>query len=125
MKIKILWASLCALLSVVIFSAALALELPENETMAQIRLSSDRAVFSFTAPVNSEYALCAYSVDDDMRVQGEICYDGEVLASGDGTGEICSAWLVAGERYDIAVSGSGNALIEVARVALSLSLIHI
>ena len=119
MKIKILWATLCALLTAVVFSAALALELPENETMARIQLSSDRAVFSFTAPVNSEYALCAYSVDDDMRAQGEICYEGEVLASGDGADEICSAWLVAGETYDIAVTGSGEALVEVARVALS------
>ncbi len=119
MKNRIFWVGLCTLLLAGLLSCAYALELPENETMARIQLSSDRVMFSFTAPVNSEYALCAYSTGEDMHATGEIRHAGEILASGDGTGEICSAWLVAGETYEIGVSGSGSALIEVARLALS------
>ena len=122
MKLKLFRAVLCAMLLALALAApacAGALELPKSETMARIRLSTDRAVFSYTAPVNSEYALCVYSAGGIMRARGAITRDGEVLASGEGEGEICSAWLVAGEEYEIQVSGRGDALIEIARQALS------
>ena len=122
MKQILLRAILCAMLLALALTApaiAGALELPESETMARVRLSSERAVLRYTAPVNSEYALCAYSAGDMAQVYGAITQNGEVLASGEGAGEICSAWLVAGEEYEFEISGYGDALVEIARQALS------
>ena len=78
--------------------------------------------FRYVPQANSDYAIYLFSADGNP-VQGrvEIFQDGETIVSGEGTGEICSAWLMEGASYTIRVHGSGNAVIEVARQALSRS----
>lgn len=81
--------------------------------------------FSYTPLANSEYALYLFSADGgEVHARSEIIENGEVIASGEGRGEILSAWLVAGERYTIRVHGSGSAMIEMARRALSRSFLQ-
>lgn len=82
----------------------------------------DRADFEFeyVPPANSDYALYVFSEDGNaVRARAEVLEDGEVIATGEGSGELCSAWLVAGKTYAVRVHGSGNAVVEVARNTLS------
>ena len=84
----------------------------------------DRADFAFdyVPQANSEYALYLFSADGGkVSARAEILAGGEVIASGEGSGEILSAWLAEGRNYEVRVHGSGNALIEMARCALSRS----
>lgn len=78
--------------------------------------------FRYVPQANSDYAIYLFSADGHP-VQGrvEVFANGEIIVSGEGTGEICSAWLMEGANYTIRVHGSGNAVIEVARQALSRS----
>lgn len=78
--------------------------------------------FQYVPQANSDYAIYLFSADGG-EVQGrvEVFENGETVTSGEGTGEICSAWLMAGANYTIRVHGSGSAVIEVARQALSRS----
>jgi len=78
--------------------------------------------FRYVPQANSDYAIYLFSADGNP-VQGrvEVFESGETVASGEGTGEICSAWLMEGASYTIRVHGSGSAVIEVARRALSRS----
>lgn len=78
--------------------------------------------FQYVPQANSNYAIYLFSADGN-EVQGrvEVFENGETVTSGEGTGEICSAWLMEGASYTIRVHGSGSAVIEVARQALSRS----
>ena len=78
--------------------------------------------FRYVPQANSNYAIYLFSADANP-VQGQVAVfkNGEPIMSGEGTGEICSAWLMEGASYTIRVHGSGNAVIEVARQALSRS----
>lgn len=87
-----------------------------------LRANLDRADFEFeyTPPANSDYALYVFSEDgSEVQARAEILEDGLIIASGMGSGQICSAWLVAGKTYSMRVHGSGQALVEVARNTLS------
>ena len=78
--------------------------------------------FSYVPQANSDYALCLFSADGArVQARAEILEEGEVIASGEGSGEICRAWLVEGQRYTVRVHGSGSAVLEMARCALSRS----
>lgn len=82
----------------------------------------DRADFEFEyiPPVNGDYALYLFSRDESqVQARGEILDGSEVIASGEGQGELCGAWLVAGHSYTLRVHGTGSAIVEVARAALS------
>jgi len=82
----------------------------------------DRADFTFeyVPQANSDYSVYLLSADGG-EVQGRVVIleDGEVIAEGTGTGSICTVWLAKGVKYVMRVHGSGNAVIEVARSALS------
>ena len=68
--------------------------------------------FQYVPQANSDYAIYLFSADGS-EVQGrvEVFENGETVTSGEGTGEICSAWLMEGANYTIRVHGSGNAVI--------------
>lgn len=84
----------------------------------------DRADFEFcyTPQANSNYAVYLFSQDGDA-VYGrvEIFENGNLLVEGEGSGAICGLWLTEGVEYTVRVHGSGSAVIEVARQALSRS----
>ena len=76
--------------------------------------------FTYIPPANSDYAVYLFSADgEEVYGEAEFLLNGETVASGEGRGELCSAWLVAGENYALRVRCTGSAIIEVARNALS------
>lgn len=78
--------------------------------------------FTYTPPANSDYALYIFSSNGEaVQTYAELIENGEVIASGEGSGRLFSEWLVSGTIYTIRVHGSGKALIEVARDTLSRS----
>ena len=99
-----------------------ALALSGTDPLLFADLSHADFEFRYVPQANSDYAIYLFSADGNP-VQGrvEVFENGEIVTSGEGTGEICSAWLMEGARYTIRVHGSGNAVIEVARQALSRS----
>lgn len=82
----------------------------------------DRADFAFeyVPQANSDYSVYLLSADGgDVQGSVVILENGEVIAEGEGTGNVCTVWLARGVKYTVRVHGSGNAVIEVARSALS------
>ena len=76
--------------------------------------------FEYVPQANSEYAVYLFSGDGEaVQARVKIMENGETIAEGEGTGEICSTWLAKDVSYTVRVHGSGNAVIEVARNALS------
>ena len=122
MKKNLLRAAL-ALLVLVLLAPALpvgALALSNADPLLFAQLDRADFAFDYVPPANSDYALYLFSADGgEVYAHGEILEDGEVIASGLGSGEICSAWLVAGETYTVRVHGSGSAVVEMARNTLS------
>ena len=99
--------------------AAGALAAPETDPLYFGSLEDFPVIF-YTPPANSAYGVYAFSRDgSDVRATAEIYENGEIVASGSGRGELCSAWLVSGTEYEIRVSGEGSAAVEIARQALS------
>lgn len=111
------------LLVLVLFAPALsvgALALSNADPLLFARLGRADFEFDYVPPANSDYALYLFSADGgEVYAHGEILEDGEAIASGLGSGEICSAWLVAGKTYSVRVHGSGSAVVEMARNTLS------
>ena len=120
---RILKRAALALLVLVLFAPALpvgALALSDADPLLFARLGRADFEFDYVPPANSDYALYLFSADGgEVYAHGEILEDGEVIASGIGSGEICSAWLVEGRTYSVRVHGSGNAVVEMARNTLS------
>ena len=99
-----------------------ALALSSRDPLLYANLSRAEFAFSYTPFANSEYALWLFSADgSDVHARAQLMEDGEVIAEGEGFGQLLSAWLVAGTEYTVRVRGSGNAVIEVARNTLSRS----
>lgn len=99
--------------------AAGALAAPETDSLYFGDLESFPAI-TYTPPANSEYGVYVFSGDGrDVRASAEIRENGEVVAQGSGRGALCSAWLVSGTEYEIRLSGTGSAAVEIARQALS------
>jgi len=108
---------LCALASALTVGA---FALSHSDPLLYADLSKAAFQFDYTPLANSEYALYLHSADGNpVQASAELIENGEIIASGKGSGEILSSWLVSGTEYTIRVRGSGNALIEVARKALS------
>lgn len=122
MRRKIARRTLWILVLLLIASActAGALALSETDPLLFADLNHADFEFRYVPQANSDYAIYLFSADGG-EVQGrvEILENGEVVTDGEGTGEICSAWLMEGAKYTVRVHGSGNAVIEVARKALS------
>ena len=120
---RILLRAALALLVLVLLAPALpvgALALSNADPLLFASLGRADFEFDYVPPANSDYALYLFSADGgEVYAHGEILEDGEVIASGLGSGEICSAWLVAGETYSVRVHGSGSAVVEMARNTLS------
>ena len=97
-----------------------ALALSGSDPLLHADLNRADFEFDYIPQANSEYALYLFSADGGaVHAWGEILQDGRAVASGEGAGEICSAWLAKDRVYTVRIHGSGNALIEMARVALS------
>ena len=97
-----------------------ALALPERDPLDFAVAGGDVLELSYVPPANSDYAVYLFSADGgDVDGRAEIALNGEIVASGEGRGELCSAWLVAGEQYTLRVNYTGSAIVEIARNALS------
>ncbi len=97
-----------------------ALALSGSDPMFLADLSRADLQFEYVPQANSNYALYILSADGGgVEARAELLEDGEVIAEGAGFGEVFSLWLVAGTRYTVRVYGSGNAMVELARDALS------
>ena len=97
-----------------------AFALSNSDPLLYADLSKAAFQFDYTPLANSEYALYLHAADGNpVRARAELFENGESIASGEGSGEIFSSWLVAGTKYTVRVHGSGSTLIEVARKALS------
>lgn len=108
---------LCALASALTVGA---FALSHSDPLLYADLSKAAFQFDYTPLANSEYALYLHSADGKaVQAKAELIENGEIIASGEGSGEVLSSWLVSGTEYTIRVRGSGNAMIEVARKALS------
>lgn len=117
-------AALVLLLSVLIASVfpTGALALSGNDPLLFADLDRAGFRFDYVPRANGEYALCLFSADGgEVTARGEILENGRVIASGEGTGQICSAWLTEGAAYSFRLHGSGSAVVEVARCATSRS----
>lgn len=99
-----------------------ALALSGTDPLLYANLSRADFEFSYVPSANSDYALFLFSADGEA-VSAEACIleNGEVIAEGSGSGEILSAWLAGGTQYTVRVHGTGSAVIEMARRALSRS----
>lgn len=114
-----LWMALVLILIAPAVPAG-ALTLSSGDPLLYVDLDRADFEFSYVPPANSDYALVLFSRDGgEVQARGEILEDGEVIASGEGRGQLCSAWLVAGRSYTLRIHGSGNAIVEMARLALS------
>ena len=97
-----------------------ALALPERDPLVFAPSGGDVLELSYVPPANSDYAVYLFSAGGgDVSGTAELTLNGETVASGEGRGELCSAWLVAGEQYTLRVRCTGSAIVEIARSALS------
>lgn len=122
MKLILRRAALALLICLLVAPAIPAGALVLSNADPLLYANLDRADFEFeyVPPVNGDYALYLFSRDGaQVQARGEILEDGEVIASGEGSGKLCGAWLVAGRSYTLRVHGTGSAVVEVARAALS------
>ena len=112
-----------ALLVLVLCAPALwvgALALSGSDPLLHANLDRADFEFDYVPQANSEYALYLFSDGGgDVHARGEILQDGNVIAQGEGTGAILSAWLAEGQTYTVRIHGRGRALIEMARTSLS------
>ena len=118
--------AIAALLLVLVLCAPIApvgaLALSGSDGLLPADLDSGIFEFDYVPMANSEYALFLFSDGPgDASASAEIIEDGEIIASGEGRGRLCSAWLAAGQSYHVRVRGSGKAILEMARSALSRS----
>ncbi len=115
--------AVCALMAALLLAPVMsigAFALSSRDPLLHADLSRADFEFSYTPLANSEYALYIFSADGgQVQARAELMEDGKVLASGEGFGELLSAWLVAGRQYSVRVHGSGSAVIELARSTLS------
>lgn len=119
---RLLIRSAVLLILCVLASAATvgAFALSHSDPLLYADLSKAAFQFDYTPPANSEYALYLFSADgSSVFAEAELLENGEIIASGAGSGEILSQWLVSGTEYTVRVYGSGNAVIEMSRNALS------
>ena len=119
---KLKRAALLLLILVLIAPAASvgALALSGSDPMRLADLSRGDYVFDYVPQANSSYALYVFSADGgEVQARAELLEDGNVIAVGEGRGAILTQWLVAGVNYTVRVSGSGSAIVEIARDALS------
>ena len=115
----------CVLLILALLAPAFsvgAFALSKMDPMLYADLDKAEFEFTYTPPANSDYALYLFSQNGgEVQAYAELIEDGEVIASGEGSGRLFSEWLVSSAVYTIRVHGSGKALIEVARDTLSRS----
>ena len=120
---RVLRRAAVALLILMLIASAVpvgALALSNADPLLYANLDRADFEFEYVPPANSEYSLYLFSRDGgEVRARAEILEGGEVIASGEDHGAVCSAWLVAGATYTMRVHGEGNAVVEVARNTLS------
>ena len=96
---KLKWAALLLLIFILIAPAATvgALALSGSDPMRIADLSRADYVFDYVPQANSNYSLYVFSADGGrVEAHAELLEDGEVIAEGEGFGEILTQWLVAG-----------------------------
>lgn len=120
LRIALVWlAALAAASGLAAPARADAAVLPAG-ALAEVNLDGGEAVYAFTAASNSVYDVCLFPAEDAApEIRAQLWQGDALLAEGDGGVSAVSLRLTAGERYQIRLSGSGRARLEVARHALS------
>ena len=93
--------------------------MPDRDPLIYADSDAGALEFEFVPPANSDYAVYLFSAEGKAGGAAELMLNGEIVAAGEGSGELCSAWLIAGERYMLRVNYTGSAIVEIARNALS------
>ena len=75
--------------------------------------------YTFTAPGEAHYALCAFPLEEGARVRVEATVDGALAASGDGEMALASLSLAEGSQARLRLTGRGRVAFEVSRQTLS------
>ena len=92
---------------------------PEGDPFVRLEAGAEETI-EFVPPANSEYAVYLFSAGKgEAEGSAELTLNGETVIAGAGSGALCSAWLVAGERYVLRVRSDEPAMVEIARSALS------
>ena len=77
--------------------------------------------FSFTPSANAQYGVYLFPENEGAAARAEIRLDGETIAEGEGALCLFTCRLNAGTTYELVLSGSGAARVEIARETLSRS----
>lgn len=91
----------------------------EAGELAEVALDEAGTALAFTAPTGSVYGVWLFPADSAATAHVELWRDGTCLAEGDGMMPALSLRLTAGATYELRLTGSGSARVEVARHALS------
>lgn len=89
--------------------------------LVRLELSDAPAEYTFTPSANGLYAVYLFPAGDEMTARAELWDGDEMLVRGDGRLKLISSRLTADRTYTLKVTGSGAALMEVARETLSRS----
>jgi len=113
---------LLALLMIAPAIHAGAFALSSSDPFLYADLSRAAFEFRYVPRANGEYALFLFSGDGNpVSASADLLQDGEVIASGQGSGQLFSAWLAADSEYTVRVNGEGSAVLEMARNTYSRS----
>ena len=103
------------------FAASETTELLRVGALTELTLSGDAAEYIFSPVANGLYGVYVFPGSDGMQAQVEILLDGETIVRGDGAGRLVTCRLNANTQYRLLISGSGSAMLEIARETLSRS----
>lgn len=113
------------LLALMIFASVFqtgAFALSGSDPFLYANLSRAAFEFDYTPQANSEYALFVFSGNGgEVFARAELWQGGELIASGEGRGDLFSEWLAADVQYTVRIEGEGSAVIEMARNTFSRS----
>ena len=97
------------------------INLLEPGALTGVNLSEEAQRYRFTPSANGEYGAYVLPLEPDVRASVRL-YSGETLiAEGEGSLRMLTLRLNAEEQYLLEVTGSGAALLEIARESLSRS----
>ena len=89
--------------------------------LVRLSLSDEPETYAFTPSVNGQYAAYVFPLAGGADARLSLYEGEELLETGEGSLMMFSRRLNAGTEYTLEISGSGSALMEVARETLSRS----
>ena len=85
--------------------------------LAEVRLSDAPARFRFSPSADGEFGAYLFPLEDSVSARAELWLDGALLASGEALPRALTCALAGGETYELRLTGSGRARLEMAREA--------